>query len=144
MSAPIDPACEARVRAAFDRQGMMKLFGASMTRVARGEVDILLPFAPHLTQQHGFTHAGAITTVVDTACGFAAMTLAPADHEVLTIEFKTNFLSPAIGRNFLASGRVRRAGRQILVVDGEATSEDGKGVRKTVALMLATMMAVRL
>lgn len=142
--APLDPAQAARIHAAFDGQGMMKTLGARLTRVARGEVDILLPFAPHIAQQHGFIHAGGITTVVDNAGGFAAMTLLPDGYEVLTIEFKVNFLSPAIGESFLAAGRVRRAGKQVLVVDGEVTADDGKGNRKTVALMLATMMAVRL
>ena len=140
----INPAQEARVRDAFAGQGMMKTLGATLTRVARGEVEIVLPFAPHIAQQHGFIHAGGLTTVVDNAGGFAAMTLMPEGMEVLTIEFKINFLSPAIGRRFLATGRVRRSGRQIFVVDGEVVAEDSHGDRKTVAIMLATMMGVRL
>lgn len=140
----LDPAQEARIRAAFDGQGMMKTLGARLARVAKGEVDIVLPFAPHIAQQHGFVHAGGLTTVVDNAGGFAAMTLLPEGVEVLTIEFKVNFLSPAIGERFIASGRVRRAGRQVIVVDGEVVGEDKDGNRKTIALMLATMMGVRL
>lgn len=144
MSEPLDPAQEARVRAAFDGQGMMKTLGAKLMRVAKGEVDIVLPFAPHIAQQHGFVHAGGLTTVVDNAGGFAAMTLLPEGVEVLTVEFKVNFLSPAIGERFIATGRVRRVGKQVIVVDGEVVGEDGDGNRKTIALMLATMMGVRL
>lgn len=120
----------------------MKTLGAEMTRVEAGEVEIVLPFAPHIAQQHGFVHAGGLTTVVDNAGGFAAMTLMPAGMQVLTVEFKVNFLSPAIGEKFIAIGRVRRAGRQISVVDGEVLAEDADGKRKTVAVMLATMMGV--
>jgi len=141
---PLDPAQEARVREAFDGQGMMKTLGAKLTRVAKGEVEIVLPFAPHIAQQHGFIHAGGLTTVVDNAGGFAAMTLTPPGVEILTIEFKVNFLSPAIGARFIATGRVRRAGKQVFVVDGEVMGEDERGERKTIALMLATMMGVRL
>jgi uncharacterized protein (TIGR00369 family) len=140
--AALDPAQEARVRQAFAGQGMMKTLGAELTRVAAGEVEIVLPFAPHIAQQHGFVHAGGLTTVVDNAGGFASMTLMPAGMEVLTVEFKVNFLSPAIGERFIAIGRVRRAGRQIYVVDGEVLAEDAQGRRKTIAIMLATMMGV--
>lgn len=140
----LDPAQEARVRKAFAGQGMMKTLGAKLTRVEKGEVEIVLPFAPHIAQQHGFVHAGGLTTVVDNAGGFAAMTLLPEGVEVLTIEFKVNFLSPAIGERFIATGRVRRAGRQVIVVDGEVVGEDKAGNRKSIALMLATMMGVRL
>ena len=143
-AALLDPAQEARVRTAFAGQGMMKTLGAELTRVEKGEVEIVLPFAPHIAQQHGFIHAGGLTTVVDNAAGFAAMTLMPEGVEILTIEFKVNFLSPAIGERFIATGRVRRAGRQIVVVDGEVIGEDKAGNRKTIALMLATMMGVRL
>jgi uncharacterized protein (TIGR00369 family) len=138
----IDPAHEARIRAAFAGQGMMKTFGATLERVSKGEVEISLPFAPHIAQQHGFIHAGGLTTVVDNAGGFAAMTLMPEGMEVLTVEFKVNFLSPAIGERFIATGRVRRAGRKIHVVDGEVVAEDKNGGRKTIAIMLATMMGV--
>jgi uncharacterized protein (TIGR00369 family) len=87
-------------------------------------------------------HAGGLTTVVDNAGGFASMTLMPLGMEVLTVEFKVNFLSPAIGERFIATGRVRRAGKQIYVVDGEVEAEDEDGRRKTIAIMLATMMGV--
>ena len=139
---PLDDAREKRVRTAFDGQGMMKTLGAQLTRVSAVEVEIVLPFAPHIAQHHGFVHAGGLTTVVDNAGGFASMTLMPLGMEVLTVEFKVNFLSPAIGARFIATGRVRRAGKQIYVVDGEVEAEDKDGCRKTIAIMLATMMGV--
>ena len=144
VGGPLDPAVEQRLRTAFDSQGMMKTLGAQLTRVAAGEVEIVLPFAPHIAQHHGFAHAGGLTTIVDNAGGFAAWSLMPEGMEVLTVEFKLNFLSPALGARFIASGRVRRAGRQIFVVDGEVEAEDDDGRRKTIAIMLATMMGVRL
>ena len=138
----LEPAHAARIRQAFDGQGMMKTLCASLTRIEAGEVEIVLPFGPHIAQHHGFVHAGGLTTVVDNAGGFAAMTLMPAGMQVLTIEFKVNFLSPAIGEKFIAIGRVKRAGKQISVVEGEVLAEAADGARKTIALMLATMMGV--
>lgn len=133
---------EARGRASFDRQGVMELMGARLARVAAGEVDIELPFRDDLTQQHGFLHAGVVTTLVDTACGFAAFTLMPAGAAVLTIEFKMNLLSPAQGPLLLAKGRVLRAGRNVTVCEGEAWMRNPDG-DKQVAAMLATLMTVR-
>lgn len=138
----LDPAQAARIRAAFETQGMMQTLGASLTRIEAGEVEIVLPFGPHIAQHHGFVHAGGLTTVVDNAGGFAAMTLMPEGMQVLTVEFKVNFLSPAIGEKFIAIGRVKRAGKQISVVEGEVLAEGAYGARKPVALMLATMMGV--
>ena len=138
----LDPAQAARIRAAFETQGMMQTLGASLTRIEAGEVEIVLPFGPHIAQHHGFVHAGGLTTVVDNAGGFAAMTLMPEGMQVLTVEFKLNFLSPAIGEKFIAIGRVKRAGKQISVVEGEVLAESADGARKPVALMLATMIGV--
>ncbi len=138
----LDPAQAARIRAAFETQGMMQTLGASLTRIEAGEVEIVLPFGPHIAQHHGFVHAGGLTTVVDNAGGFAAMTLMPEGMQVLTVEFKVNFLSPAIGEKFIAIGRVKRAGNQISVVEGEVLAESADGARKPVALMLATMIGV--
>ena len=138
----LDPAQAARIRAAFETQGMMQTLGASLTRIEAGEVEIVLPFGPHIAQHHGFVHAGGLTTVVDNAGGFAAMTLMPEGMQVLTVEFKVNFLSPAIGEKFIAIGRVKRAGKQISVVEGEVLAESADGARKPVALMLATMIGV--
>jgi uncharacterized protein (TIGR00369 family) len=137
----VPSANEQRIRAAFGRQRFMITLGASLTSVGEGEVEIALPFSNALTQQHGFIHAGVVTTIVDSACGFAALTLMPANAAVLTTEFKVNFLSPAKGERLRAVGRVVRAGRTLMVCLGEVFAEDG-GKSKQIALMTATMMVV--
>jgi uncharacterized protein (TIGR00369 family) len=140
--APADPLYETRVRASFGRQRFMALLGASMTRVEPGAVEIEMPFGGELTQQHGFVHGGAIATGLDTACGFAASSLMPADVGVLTVEFKVNYLAPAVGERFRFVGRVRRAGRTVTFVEAEAIAvADGRA--RTVATMQATMMTIR-
>ncbi len=138
---PQDPDYAARVRASFDRQSIMATIGARMTIVAPGEVEVRLPFRPDLCQQHGYLHAGITTTLVDSACGYAAMTLLPAGGDVMTVEFKVNFLAPAAGAEFVARGRVARAGRRISVCTGEVVAITAAG-EKPVALMQATMTAV--
>jgi len=142
LPAPADPGYEQRVRASFGRQRFMSTLGASMTHVAPGEVDVELPFDGELTQQHGFLHGGAVASVLDSACGYAAATLMPADSGVLTVEFKINFLAPAAGERFRFAGRVRRAGRTVTFVDGDAIAVDA-GRERTIATMQATMMTVR-
>jgi uncharacterized protein (TIGR00369 family) len=137
----IDPQSERRCRDSFRRQQAMTTVGASMLSVAAGEVEIVMPFSEQLTQQHGFIHAGIITMLCDTACGFAALSLMPADAAVLTTEFKVNLLSPAKGEQFIAKGRVVRAGKTLTVCLGEVFAEE-EGKRKQVALMTASMMAV--
>ena len=145
MLTPRDPDFETRVRASFARQQFMTLLGARLERVAAGEVCIRLPFQPALTQQHGFLHAGAVTTVVDSACGYAALTLMEPGAAVLSVEFKVNLLAPARGREFVALGRVVRAGRTLTVCTGEvrALPEGEGGAEVPVAVMQATLMAVR-
>src|SRR5438128_263647 len=108
----LDPAVERRIRDSFARMQAMATIGASVKAVREGEVEIDLPFSAALTQQHGFVHAGVIATIVDTACGYAALTLMPMDAAVLTTEFKLNLLSPAKGDRFIAAGRVVRPGRK--------------------------------
>lgn len=130
---------EKRIRDSFARQTAMALIGASITRVEQGEVTIELPFRSDLTQQHGFLHAGMVTIIVDTACGYAALTQMPASAAVLTTEYKINFLSPAEGEKLIARGRVLKPGRSLTVCYGEVHAiKDGK--EKMVATMLATMM----
>jgi uncharacterized protein (TIGR00369 family) len=132
---------ERRCRDSFQRQQAMTTIGASVLSIAAGEVELAMPFSERLTQQHGFIHAGIITMLCDTACGFAALSLMPADAAVLTTEFKVNLLSPAKGERFIANGRVVRAGKNLTVCLGEVFAEEG-GRRKQVALMTASMMAV--
>jgi uncharacterized protein (TIGR00369 family) len=138
---PRDTDFEARVRASFARQRVMETIGARLSRVAPGEVEIELPFREDLTQQHGYLHAGIVAAVVDSACGYAALSLAPAGAEVLSIEFKLNLLSPARGERFVARARVKRAGRNVTVCAGDLYALEGAS-EKTVATMLATMMTV--
>jgi uncharacterized protein (TIGR00369 family) len=120
----------------------MATLGAALSRVAPGEIDIELPNRPALAQQHGFLHAGILATILDSACGYAAFTLMPADAAVLSVEFKINLLAPADGERFVARGRVIRSGRNVSVcqADAFAISPDGE---KHVATMVGTMMCVR-
>lgn len=130
-----------RIGASFAAQGLMATLGAELVHVAAGEVHIALHPRPALSQQHGYVHAGAITSVVDSACGYAALTMAPAGHEVLSIEFKVNFMRPAQADRFLAIGKVIKAGRAITVCQGQVLGEQGAQQRE-IALMQATMMSV--
>jgi uncharacterized protein (TIGR00369 family) len=114
---PSDPDFEARVRASFERQKVMRLIGARLLRVEPGLVEIELPFRDDLTQQHGFFHAGITSTIADSAAGYAAYTLFPAGSSVLTVEFKVNLLAPAEGERLVATGRVVRSGRTLTVCD---------------------------
>jgi uncharacterized protein (TIGR00369 family) len=138
---PMDPDYEARIRSSFEKQGVMKTIGATLTKIAPGKVVIEFPYDPSLTQQHGYVHAGVVTTVVDSACGYAAYTLMPADSEVLSVEYKVNFMSPARGERFKGIGKVVRPGRTITVCAGDVLAVEG-GKEKVVATMLATMISV--
>ncbi|MDF1502943.1 PaaI family thioesterase [Roseisolibacter sp. H3M3-2] len=142
---PALPDAATRVRDSFARQRFMATLGATLAEVAPGRVAIDLPFEDALAQQHGFLHAGAGAAVVDSACGYAALTLMPADAAVLTIEFKVNLLAPGAGARFRAVGRVVRAGRTITVCAGELLAlPDEEGAEPVpVAMMQATIMAVR-
>jgi uncharacterized protein (TIGR00369 family) len=138
---PADPAFEARVRASFQRQAFMATLGANLTAVSPGQVTIELPFRPDLTQQHGFLHAGVVTSVIDSACGYAALTLMDPAAAVLSIEFKVNLLTPATGALFRATGKVIRAGRTLTVCTGELEAVADRPT--LIAVMQATMMTVR-
>lgn len=130
-----------RVLASFGQQTVMAAIGASVLSVAPGVVEIELPFRADLCQQDGFLHAGIVTTIVDSACGYAALTLLAVDARVLSVEFKINFLAPAVGDRFIARGLVVRAGRTITVCTGEVVAFAGD-TERSIALMQATMMAV--
>jgi uncharacterized protein (TIGR00369 family) len=132
---------EARIRGSFAQQSIMRTLGADVLAVRPGEVEIALPFSERILQQHGFVHAGAIATIADNACGYAALTTMPRDAAVLTVEFKVNLLSPAKGERLRAVGRVVRSGKNVVVTTAEVFAEHG-GVAKQVALMTATMMVV--
>lgn len=125
----------------FAAQGLMTTLCAELIHVAHGEVQIALLPRPQLSQQHGYTHAGALTSVLDSACGYAALTVAPAGLDVLTVEFKINFVRPALADRFVAVGRVAKAGRTLTVCQGELVGERG-AQRDTIALMQATIINV--
>jgi len=112
---PKDVNFEARVRDSFARQALMRLIGARLARVEPGLAEIELPFRADLTQQHGYLHAGITSAIADSAGGYAAFTLFPAESSILTVEFKINLVAPAAGERFLAVGRVLRPGRTLTV-----------------------------
>jgi len=131
-----------RIAASFNAQGLMRTLGAELVLATDGEVQIALAFSPGISQQHGYVHAGAISSILDSACGYAALTRAPADCEVVTAEFKINLVRPAIGERFVAIGKVQTAGKLLTVCTGEVRALSGD-TSKVVALMQATIMAVR-
>lgn len=133
---------EMRVRASFARQQAMVTIGAELTVVTPGMVEIEMPYDAKLTQQHGFVHGGIVSTALDSACGYAAMSLMPPDASVLTIEFKINLLAPCKGERFLFRGSVTKPGRTILVSDGQAYAFNGQGEAKLFATMTGTMMVI--
>lgn len=131
-----------RVTESFGRQKVMQTIGAVLTRVEYGTVEIEMPFSADFTQQHGFLHAGILSTALDSACGYAALTVMPEDAAVLTIEFKINLLSPGRGERFLFRGEVTKPGSTIIVSDGRGYAI-GDGPAKLVASMTGTMMVVK-
>ncbi len=140
MNAPADPQFASRIRASFGRQKAMALIGASLTAVEPGQVEIALPYRDDLTQQKGFVHGGIIGMIADTACGYAAFSLMPADCSLVTVEYKINILAPARGA-LVARGEVLRPGRTLTVTRGEVYSEDGKHVasmQQTLMMLAAT------
>jgi uncharacterized protein (TIGR00369 family) len=139
---PSDPNFESRIRISFGKQDVMKTIGAELVKVMPGEVHIDFSYKESLTQQNGYIHAGIVTSVVDNACGYAAYTLMPAESDVLTIEYKVNFMSPAKGDRFKGIGRVVKPGRTVTVCSGDVIAVD-EGKEKIIATMLATMISVR-
>jgi uncharacterized protein (TIGR00369 family) len=134
-------AAEARVAASFDKQGLMHTLGAILGRIEPGSVEIILPVAAHLGQQHGFVHAGAVAAIADSAAGYAALSLMPPGSGVLTTEFKINLLSPAGGERLVARGRVIKAGRTLTLALSEVFAVR-EGQEKLCAMLTATLMTV--
>jgi uncharacterized protein (TIGR00369 family) len=132
---------ERRVRDSFARQAAMRLIGASLARVEAGRVDIELPVRDDLTQQHGHVHGGIVGMIADSAGGYAAFTLMPADASVLTVEMKLNLLAPARGRKLVACGEVVKAGRSLSVTRADVYAVDG-GRETLVAIMQQTLMVM--
>jgi uncharacterized protein (TIGR00369 family) len=134
-------AAVARVAASFDKQGLMHTLGAILGRIEPGSVEIILPVAAHLGQQHGFVHAGAVAAIADSAAGYAALSLMPPGSGVLTTEFKINLLSPAGGERLVARGRVIKAGRTLTLALSEVFAVR-EGQEKLCAMLTATLMTV--
>ena len=135
MNAPADPGFEQRCRESFSRQKAMSLIGASLTRVAPGAVEIALPFRDDLTQQKGYVHGGILGMIADSAAGYSAFSLMPADCSLVTVEYKINILAPARG-SLLARGQVVRPGKTLTIARAEVYAGDGKHV----ASMQQTLM----
>jgi uncharacterized protein (TIGR00369 family) len=132
---PSNAQFETTVRDSFSRQHFLQSVGATLIRVAPGEIDIELPFRADLVQQTGLLHAGVMAAIGDTACGYAALTLMPEGSEVWSVEFKINLLAPAMGRRFVARGRVVRSGRTLSVCNAEIATDE-----RTVATMTGTFI----
>lgn len=130
---------EANVRGSFGRQALMRTIGASISAIGYGRLEIVLAARPDLTQQHGFLHAAVVTAILDSACGYAALTTMPIASDVLSVEFKVNLLSPAVGDRFVARAAVKRAGRMLTVTEADCFSMRGEE-EKLVATMLGTMI----
>jgi len=136
------PRTQERVRASFERQGLMRHLGAELTDIAQGRVTIVLRFRPEVTQQQGYIHAGATSAIADTAGGYAALTVFPEDAEVLTVEYKINLLAPAVGERLEAVGTVVKAGRTLTVCTFEVFAVQSEQ-RKLVAMGQQTLFCVR-
>lgn len=141
-SATLDPQCEDRIRASFQRQGLMRHLGAELIDVAPGLARIRLPFRQELTQQHGYFHAGSTSAVADSAGGYAGLTLFPEGSEVLTVEFKINLLAPAVGDALEATGTIIRHGRTLTIcqLDVEAIKD---GARTRIAIGQQTLICLK-
>ncbi|CAH1673647.1 Phenylacetic acid degradation protein PaaD, thioesterase [Hyphomicrobiales bacterium] len=130
-----------RIRTSFEKQGLMHTLGATLGQVTPGQVEIMLVPRPEISQQHGFVHAGAVSSIADSAAGYAALSIMPADRGVLTAEFKINLLAPATGQRLIARGKVVKGGRTLVLAQAEVFAEnDGK--ERLVALLMATLMAI--
>lgn len=137
---PADPDYHQRVERSFSRQQAMQTLGIKIVHIEADRIELMFDYQPKLTQQHGYIHAGIITTAMDNACGYAAYSLMPADAAVLTVEFKSNFLAPAQGERFRACGQVIKPGKTITVCQGEAFAEPGN---KLIATMTCTLMVLQ-
>jgi uncharacterized protein (TIGR00369 family) len=139
---PTNPLFIEEIKESFGRQSVMRLIGAELGIIEPGVVEINLAYRPDLVQQNGYIHAGIVTTIVDSACGYAAFSLMPAGSSVLSVEFKMNLLRPARGLRFLAHGEVIKAGRTLTIVRGDVFGFSDDGKKEHIATMQATMMGV--
>ena len=137
-----NPSFAEEIKQSFAKQTIMGLIGAELTRVEPGIIEITLPYRADLAQQHGYLHAGIVTTIADSACGYAAYSLMPPNSEVLSVEFKVNLLRPAKGVKFVASAAVVKSGKTLTVVRADVFAFDESGGRALIATMLGTMICL--
>jgi len=138
---PADAGFEARVRDSFNRQPAMHLIGAVLKTVTPGLCEVEMPRKAEVTQQHGFVHGGIVGMIADSAAGYAAYSLFPADATVLTVEYKMNLMAPADGDRMLARAQVTRHGRTLTIVSFDVFAEKS-GKLLHCATGLATMMCM--
>jgi uncharacterized protein (TIGR00369 family) len=138
---PQDPEYARRVQESFARQGLMKHLGARLAALQPGKAEICVSFRRELTQQHDYFHAGVTGAIADSACGYAAYTLMPADSSVLTVEYKINLLAPAEGEELVARAHVVRSGRALKVCTADVFVRKD-GTENHCATMLATVMCM--
>jgi len=131
-----------RVQRSFERQGLMRLLGAAVERVEPGICVLSLPYSDKVTQQQGGFHGGAIGALADIAAGYAGLTQTPAGMEVVTVEYKINFLASFQGGNLLATGRVTKAGKRVTVTAAEVVHIADDGRETACAVLQQTLMAV--
>jgi uncharacterized protein (TIGR00369 family) len=139
---PANPAFVDEIKQSFAKQSVMVLIGAKLGTIEPGLVEISLPYRDDLAQQHGYLHAGIVTTIADSACGYSAFSLMPAGSEVLSVEFKVNLLRPARGSHFVARGEVIKSGRTLTVVRGDVFAFSADDKKELIATMQATIMCV--
>jgi uncharacterized protein (TIGR00369 family) len=138
----LNPSFVEEIRQSFARQSVMQLIGAELGQIEPGLVEIKLPYRSDLTQQHGYLHAGVVSTIADTACGYAAFSLMPPASEVLSVEFKVNLLRPARGEHFVARAEVVKAGKTLTVVRADVFAVSKERQHELIATMQGTMIAM--
>ena len=138
---PKDSAFRERVKSSFDRQQCMATLGITISKIEPGMIELIMPYAEPYTQQHGFIHAGIISTALDSACGYAAFSLMPVEAAVLTVEYKINLLAPAKGEDFIFRAEVVKPGRTLTLCEGRAYGRTA-GSKKLIATMSGTLMAL--
>ena len=131
-----------RIETSFLRQGMMQNLGATLLRVEPGLCEVSLPHSERVTQQQGSFHGGAMGALADIAGGYAALSAAPPDMEVTTVEYKINFLASFVGGELRATGRLVKAGKRIFVVTAEVVHVDVNGKQTVCAVMQQTLVPV--
>ena len=136
-----NPSYADEITESFSKQTFMGLIGAELSRVEPGLIELTLPYRAELAQQHGYLHAGIVTTIADSACGYAAYSLMPPNSEVLSVEFKVNLLRPAKGETFSAIAEVVKSGKTLTVVRADVFAID-QDRRDLIATMLGTMICL--